>query len=300
VSPSTLRNDAARIRNHIIPELGTIPLAALTAPADEAFMRNRGKAGLSPQSVHHLRSLLRRALNRALRHDLVMRNVVTLTDLPEKVTKYQAKFLSVDEARGFLTAIKGDALEAVWTLALTTGLRRGEVLALRWRDVDLSASTYQVAGTLQRVERQLRVLKPKTEKSKARGYLGRMTVAALEGHRQRQVDAGIHPLPDAYIFTTSTGRAIEPRNVNRSFTRLLARHNLKHIRLHDLRHTVGSLMQTNEEGLRVVMEVLRHSQISTTMNTYVHVENPLLRAATDRLDALLQGGDRVIDGTARS
>ncbi len=285
LGPNSWKNDAARVHNHLIPALGSFTLAQLTPEDVEAFMRGKLTGGLSSQTVLHLRALLRRALNRALRHGLVLRNVAALSDPPKLAKTHEQQFLDVAEARAFLAAIKGDALEALWVLALTTGLRRGEQLALHWRDVDLTARTYHVTGTLQRVEGELRVLEPKTVTSRATGQLA---VEALLAHRARQLAAGIHALPSAFIFTTRTGRPIEPRNVNRSFERLLKRHSLKRIRLHDLRHSIGSLMLANGESPRVVMEVLRHSQIAMTMNVYSHVMPAVTREAMDRLDALLR------------
>jgi integrase len=288
LGPNTWKNDAARVRNHLVPALGSFTLAQLTPEDVEAFTRAKLAAGLSSQTVLHLRALLRRSLNRALRHGLVLRNVAALADPPKLVKTHEQQFLDVAEARAFLAAIKGDQLEALWVLALTTGLRRGEQLALHWRDVDLTVRTYHVTGTLQRVEGELRVLEPKTTASRATGQLAQLAVEALLAHRQRQISAGIHALPSAFIFTTRTGRPIEPRNVNRSFERLLKRHDLKRIRLHDLRHSIGSLMLANGESPRVVMEVLRHSQIAMTMNVYSHVMPAVTREAMDRLDALLR------------
>jgi integrase len=186
-----------------------------------------------------------------------------------------------------LAAIKGEPLEALWVLALTTGLRRGEQLALRWRDLDLEARTYRVTATLQRVGGELRVLPTKTPASRASGHLAALAAQALTEHRARQLAAGLVALPGAIVFTSSSGRSLEPRNVNRSFDRLLRRHGLKHIRLHDLRHSIGSLMLANGESPRVVMEVLRHSQIAMTMNVYSHVMPALTRDAIDRLNTLL-------------
>ncbi len=289
VTSSTWTNDRARIRNHIEPSLGRIPLADLSPDDVEAFMRDKLKAGLAPQTVIHMRGLLRRALNRAVRHGLVFRNAAQLADPPKLTRKREPQFLDVDEARAFLTAIKGEQLEALWTLALTTGLRRGEQLAIRWRDVDLEARTYRVTATLQRAEGELRVLATKTPASRASGHLTALAASALQAHRDRQREAGLLPLPDAFVFTSSTGRPLEPRNVNRSFDRLLRRHQLKHIRLHDLRHSIGSLMLANGESPRVVMEVLRHSQIAMTMNVYSHVMPALTRDAIDRLNQLLEG-----------
>ncbi len=288
LAPNTWKNDAARVHNHLIPSLGSFTLAQLTPDDVEAFTRAKLAAGLSSQTVLHLRALLRRVLNRALRHGLVLRNVAALSDPPKLVKTHEQQFLDVAEARAFLAAIKGDQLEALWVLALTTGLRRGEQLALHWRDVDLVMRTYHVTGTLQRVEGELRVLEPKTAASRATGQLAQLGVDALVAHRARQVSAGIVALPSAFIFTTRTGRPIEPRNVNRSFERLLKRHGLKRIRLHDLRHSIGSLMLANGESPRVVMEVLRHSQIAMTMNVYSHVMPAVTRDAMDRLDALLR------------
>jgi len=300
LAPSTHRDDAARVRNHIAPRgtdgrlrpgtLGAKRLAELEPSDVERLMREKQAAGLSAQSVIHIRGLLRRALKRAVRHGLVVRNVAAIADPPKLVKVREAQFLDVAEARAFMAAIAGEPLEALWVMLLASGLRRGEALALRWGDVDLAARTYSVKGSLQRVGGQLRVMPTKTKGSRSMGQLAQVAAVALAAHRARQGAAGIAPLPTAYVFTSRNGHALEPRNVNRAFAGLLKRHGLKRIRLHDLRHSIGSLMLANGESPRVVMEVLRHSQIAMTMNTYSHVMPALTRDAVDRLDALLTGG----------
>lgn len=284
VSPSTFKHDAARIRNHIIPALGKRRLTDLT-PADiEALMAQKLKEGLSSQTVIHLRGLLRRALGRAVKHGMLSRNVAALADPPRLVRTREPRFLDPEEAQAFLEVVRDEPLEALWTVYLMTGLRRSEALALRWQDVDFRTGTLTVSGAVQYVGGQLQVVETKTAKSRRRMEMPQEVVEALRRHRAAQVAT---PLPQAYVFSTRSGRPLGPRNVNRSFDALLKRAGLEHIRLHDLRHSFASLLLASGEHPRTVMELLGHSQIGLTMNTYSHVMPALKREAMDRLSQLL-------------
>jgi integrase len=177
----------------------------------------------------------------------------------------------------------------MYVLALTTGMRQGELLGLQWADVDLERAEFRVNRALQRYGGQLQLIEPKTAKSRRTGSLTASAVGVLQAHRARQIAAGLAPLPTAFVFTSSAGTALEPRNVTRSFKRLLRRVGLPDIRFHDLRHSFATLLLVQGVSPRVVMEMLGHSQITLTMNTYSHVIPALKEDAAARLDAILGG-----------
>jgi integrase len=176
-------------------------------------------------------------------------------------------------------------------VALFSGLRQGELLGLRWDGVDLEGAALHVNQALQRVNGQLLLVPPKTARSRRSVSLPPMVVEALRHHkagqREERLLAGPEWKETALVFTTRGGSPIEPRNATRSFKRVLARAGIREIRFHDLRHSCATLLLVQGVAPRVVMEILGHSQISLTMNTYSHVLPALQREAAVRLEALL-------------
>src|SRR5262249_51960645 len=169
----------------------------------------------------------------------------------------------------------------------------GQALGLRWAELDLVGGMVRARHAVQRLEGELRTdEEAKTEDSALPRPLARLTVEAVRAHRERQEATGLRPLPTALVFPSTAGTALEPRNVNRAFDRLLNRAELRHVRLHDLRHSFGVMLLENGEHIRVVMELLGHSQLSETLKRYTKVRDQLQRDAIDRLDALLRGSTR--------
>jgi integrase len=236
--------------------------------------------------------ILRAALNKAVKWGFVARNVATLVDTPGS-EQQEMRFLAPEEARQFLEAIRGDRLEALYTVALAIGLRPGEALGLRWQDVNLEAGILTVQVALQRVDGVAQLVELKTRRSRRSLALPPFAVAALAAHRARQEEdrrlAGDTWEEYDLVFTTRRGRPLGPRNVIRSYRRMLRRAGISHRRLYDLRHTCASLLLVQGVHPRVVMDILGHSQISLTMNTYSHVIPELQQEAATRIDDLLKG-----------
>ncbi|MYS33870.1 phage integrase family protein [Streptomyces sp. KhCrAH-43] len=179
---------------------------------------------------------------------------------------------------------------------VSTGLRRGEVLALTWSDVDLNAGQLRVRRNLQRIKRELLFGTPKTARSIRTVSLPKRCVDALHEHRvtqeQERKVAGpkwkpLEHQPGGLIPTTSTGRATDPRSLNRMLTLLCAKARVRRVRVHDLRHTCASLLLAQGVDARIIMETLGHSTITMTLDTYAHVMQTTLRAAADRMDDAL-------------
>jgi integrase len=189
--------------------------------------------------------------------------------------------------------MRGHRLEALYTVALAVGLREGEALGLRWDDVDLEAGTLSVRAAVQRLNGKLRMEEVKTDTSRRLIVLPRVAVEGLQAHRQRQLAEcarlGKRWADTGLVFTSTRGTPLEPRNVVRHFHETLRKAGLPHKRFYDLRHTCASLLLVQGVHPRVVMEILGHSQIGLTMNTYSHVIPTLQKEAASRMDELLSG-----------
>ena len=290
--PSTFRTYEYLIRVHIAPALGRNFLTKLDVREVQAFLNAKASEGLSPQTVGHMRAVLRAALNDALRWGLIHRNAASLAD-PPRIPRKAVIAMSPEDARRIVVAVQGDRLEAVYVLALASGLRQGEVLGLHWSDVDLDSRTLTVQGALQRVGGRLVVVEPKTERSRRKVALPNVAVDALRSHRVRQLNerlvAGTGWQGSDLIFTTAMGNPLDGVNVTHHLHSLMRASGLPEIRFHDLRHGCASLLLAQGVHPRVVMEVLGHSQIALTMNTYSHVIPSLQTDAAERLDAALSG-----------
>ncbi len=170
------------------------------------------------------------------------------------------------------------------------GLRLGESLGLRWSDINFEDGSLSVRIALQRVDGTLQLVEPKSASSRRTIALPQIALEALRAHRTRQLEerllAGEQWRESGLVFTTSDGKPLDARNVFRGFQRLLIRTGLPHLRLHDLRHACATLLIAQGVRPRVVMEILGHSQISLTMNTYGHVTHALQRDAAARVDAV--------------
>lgn len=279
----------AKIRTHVIPAIGTIPLARLT-PIDVGRMLReaptRTPRGLAPRTLAQTRAILRAALNDARRMGLITRNVAALAALPVKVEDYEPVFLTPDQAAAFLDLVKGDRLEAFYTVALALGLREGEALALTWDDVDFARRTISVRRSLQRVKGGgLQALEVKTRRSRRTVPMPDVVERALREHRTRQLRDRI---ASGYVFTTTIGTPLSASNVvRRSFDPIRKTLGLPRLRVHDLRHSCATLLMAQGVPARVVSDILGHSQVSVTLNTYSHVLPAMLNDAAKAMDRAL-------------
>jgi integrase len=289
VRPSTLTSYRSHVEQHIVPELGHIRLDRLRPQHLNAFYQAKSRS-LSAGSVRRLHALLRRALTIAVRWGLISTNPAQLVD-PPSLAEPAIKPYTVEEARTFLAAARMDPLEARWLVGISLGLRQGEVLGLLWEDVDLEDQLLHVRHALQRDRDGRLVLVPtKTARSQRTVAMPPPVGDALRRWREHQsqarANAGDWHDTD-FVFTTAVGTPIHPRNDYRAFRRLIEKAGLRRVRLHDLRHTTASLLLAQGVSARVAMEMLGHSQISVTMNTYTHVAPVQNRDAADRIGELL-------------
>lgn len=291
VRPLTFTSYRQLVRGHITPALGKVVLSKLTPQQVQAFMNAKLSDGFSPRTVQYLRAVLRRALNQALRWDLVVRNVATLVD-PPHVPRAEIKPLTPTELGIFLDAVRGQRFEALYVLAIATGLRRGELLGLKWLDLDLDKATLRVRRALQRLEGGLQFVEPKSANSRRTLTLPLLAVEALRERRRRQLEerlaAGSRWVENGLVFTTRKGTPLDHATVVRDFHRSLKSAGLRHQRPHDLRHANATLMLSEGVHPRVVMEMLGHSSIALTLDTYSHVIPTLQSDAASRVDAVLR------------
>lgn len=282
----TYRGYERNVRCHIVPALGTVPVARLTPAQVRAMLKTMSDNGLSPRSVQYVRATLRVALKQAVADGLAHRNVAELVQGPA-VKRKPVSPLTPEQVGAFLAGVRGDRLEGLYVTAFTMGLRQSELLGLRWQDVDFDAPTLRVMQTLERGKGGGFGL-PKTDKSRRVLYLPTVTATALRTHRTRQIEerlrAGHEWRESGLVFTTHIGTALDHANVRNYFQRHLARLGLPHQRFHDMRHACASFLLTEGVPLKVVQEVLGHSQISLTADTYAHVMPALQREAMAHFD----------------
>jgi integrase len=224
--------------------LGKYPLEKV-GPQDVQMLLNRKlREGLSPKSVRYIRGTLRTALNQAMRWGMVGRNAAALVDGP-RVEQYEIRPFSVEEAKRFLSAVKGDRLEALYSVALTMGLRQGEALGLRWEDIDLDLGYLRVTKQLQRIDSRFVLMEPKTARSRRTLAIPPAIVQTLRDHKLRQ-DRDYASRPDAnplrLAFTRTDGEPLDGTVVTHQFHRILDRAGIAQRRFHDLRHSCATLL----------------------------------------------------------
>ena len=297
LAPSTVSDYRRIIQQMIIPRLGKIRLGALT-PAhiskfDNDLLKGGGRNGkpLAPRSVVYAHAVLGRALQDALRWGLIARNPSRMVKRP-KAPKSEMSVWTAEQARQFLEHVSDDRHYALWFLLLTTGLRRGEVAALRWSDIDLAVKTLSVQRTRVTVDYTVVENEPKTPQSRRRLALDADTVEALRAHRSRQ-NADRKQLGDdwqqtGYVFTDEIGAAMHPQAITDRFQKLAAAAGVPVMRLHDLRHTSATLALSAGVHPKVVQERLGHSSIMITMDTYSHVVQGMQEEAAEKLAGLLR------------
>ena len=284
VRPSTWFQYAGMMRNHVSPRIGGVRLQSLRPAHVQRLLSGMEGAGASPRLRQLVRTVLRAALEHAVRLGEIPRNPADLVDAP-RVPRKEMRWLDGEQAVRLLDEARGDRLEALYVLAVSTGLRQGELLGLRWGDVDLQGGWLAVQRQLSDLRGKLELTEPKTSRSRRTVALPKVAAEALRRHKGR---LGAVPHPTALVFTDARGGPIRRQNLlRRSFRPLLARAGLPRIRFHDLRHTAATLLLGQGVHVKVVQEQLGHSQISVTLDTYSHVLAPMRRDAASRMDEVL-------------
>jgi integrase len=280
-------------KKHLKPELGRIRLEKLKPRDVQALLDEKLKGGLHPRTVQGIRQVLSYALNEAMRWELLSRNVAALVRGP-KAPQHEMTVWNEEQARHFLDCCDREPLGALYVLALHTGLRRGELSALRWSDADIDAGLVTVRRSLQRSRtRGLIFEEPKTEKARRSIRLAPAVVAALKAHRKRQAETrlGAGPLwqDGDLVFCTGIGTPLDPRTLGIDYDRMIEKSKLPRIRLHDLRHTFATIGLSKNIHPKVMSEMLGHSKIALTLDVYSHALPSLQADAADKIAEALTG-----------
>jgi integrase len=280
VKPSTLSSYRLHVTAYVVPKLGAIRLSSLRAPQLNAFYadllahgRREGTA-LSPKTVRNIHGTLHKALDDAVRWGHIGKNPAIHAD-PPKGASPEMRIWTPEQIRSFLDHVVDDRLVAAWYLLATTGIRRGELLGLRWEDVDLEAGAIAVRQTRVSVDYQVSVGTPKTDRGTRSIALDPRTVAVLREHRTRQLEERLAWGPawtdTGLVFTREDGSDIHPQRLSGWFRQRVVSSGLPPIRLHDVRHSYATALIKAGQPVKVVSQRIGHASPTITMTIYQHV-----------------------------
>lgn len=288
--------------NRVVEHIGKIKLADLK-PQHLQKLYNQlqtGEKPLSARSVLHAHLIIQEALDRAIKWGMVHRNVAEAVDAP-RPKKVEMCVWDAKEVRKFLEVAKEDRYYIAFLLAITTGMRKGEILGLRWKDIDFEKNTLSVRQTFARAEKGHDFQEPKSSSGLRSIALPPGTMEALRLHKVQQakekLKAGSLYQDMGMVVATSHGTPVLSRNLDRTWFRLMEKAGVSRIRFHDLRHTHATLMLKNGVHPKIVSERLGHSNISITLDTYSHVLPGLQEAAARQFDESLFGTQKDAENT---
>ncbi|MGB9825061.1 MAG: tyrosine-type recombinase/integrase [Desulfofundulus sp.] len=304
VKTTTKENYESIIKTHLIPELGNIPLSKLSPIHIQSLYAKKlqkGRAdgkdgGLSTRMVRYMHSLLVESLNYAVSIKLIPENPAKSVK-PVRVSQKEMTCLTPEQVKAFLEAAKSDRFFPLFVCALGTGLRRGELLGLKWQDVDLDKGTVTVRRTLARTKDGLVLQEPKSQASCRTVVLPEEVVKILKALKIEQAKQKLKAGPlyqdNGLVFATSIGTPLNPENITkRHLYPVLEKAGLPRIRFHDLRHTHATLLLLKGENFKVVSERLGHSSVAFTLKTYAHVLPGMQEGAAKRINAVLETGSK--------
>lgn len=296
--PTTFDSYLSKLEKHIIPAIGAVQLRQLQATHLQKFYndllasgRVDGRGGLSARTTRYVHAIIHHGLQQAVKEQLIPRNPADAVSLPSQQRK-EIKPLTTNQAQHFLAAIKGERLYPAFMLELATGLRLGELLGLRWGDLDMEKGIVHVQQSLVRTKAGLVFQEPKTERSRRSIPLPENAVRELKRWKAWQNGEKL-ALGEAYrdfnlVFCKETGEPLDPGEFSKYFSRLLEEAGLPHVRFHDLRHTHATQLLQLGVHVKVVQERLGHSTVTMTLDTYSHVLPGLQEDAAARLNSLLE------------
>lgn len=299
VTPKTHERYTEICEKNLGPLIGEVALAKIkTDRIDAAFAkaltegRRRTEGGLSPRTVHHMRRVLIKALGQAVTWERLVKNPAAATT-PPKIERTKMLAYDADQTAVLIEAFRPSRMFIPMLLAVMCGLRRGEILALRWRHVELGDNRrmLSIRESAEQTKDGVRYKEPKAGRSRTVA-LSSMMLAELKAHRARQAEEqlriGIRPDEDSFVVAQVDGRPLKPVSLTHEWTRLLAKTSLPRIRFHDLRHTHASQMLAAGVHPKVASERLGHSTIGITLDLYSHVMPGMQADAAEQVDAALQ------------
>ncbi len=294
VKLTTYQGYERNVRRHLQPTLGRIKLKSLTPTHVRGLYRERLDSGLSPRMVQLIHTTLHKALKQAVADGLIPRNVTEAVKAP-KISRKEIIPLSSAEARRLLKAARDakDRYEPLYVAALGTGMRQGELLGLKWDDVDMERGTLQVRRILSTANGKGFVFtEPKTARSRRSIKLPALVLASLKRHRKAQLEERMSFSGEYFdhglVFASLNGNPVHRQSLTaRSFKPLLESAGLPSIRFHDLRHTCATILLQAGKHPKYVQELLGHATISITLDTYSHVIEGMEGGLGDALDEAL-------------
>ncbi len=288
VEPRTYEQYLSVINAHLVPSLGKIKLQKLTMQQLRAFYAEKIKEGKAPRTVSQYHSVIRKALDDAVNDGLVSRNVASLVR-PPTARRYEPQVLTIEQAKKLLESARGHRLEALIIVAVTTGAREGELLGLHWSDVDFEQKVMYVRRSIGRVKgRGLVENEPKTKTSRRKVMLSDVAITALKEHKvlqdSRRVEVGEKWIDKGVVFPGYVGGYLLHQTMMPLFRRLLADARLPIMRFHDLRHSAATILLSKGVHPKIVQEMLGHSSITMTMDTYSHLFPSMQQDASSGMD----------------
>lgn len=298
LSPKTYDRYMEMVNNNLIPALGRVPLAKLEPLHIETAWGNAlqdgrldGKGGLSPLTVAHLHRLLKQALKKAVKWRMLATNPADMVDAP-MIGDSEIAVLTETELANLINTVKGTALYMPVLLASTTGLRRGEALGLRWKDIDLDRGTLTVTQTLGQAGSLLYFKPPKTKKGRRTVILPSITIEALRRHKVRQAEErlklGLGRDDSGLVFTRPDGQPVIPTSFSRTFCEFVKNKGLPPITFHGLRHSHLSHLMRAGVHPKVASERAGHSSVAITLDIYSHILPGMQEDAAKKIDAVLR------------
>ncbi len=291
VKTKTYEGYESIVRVRVVPHIGRLVLTKLTPLDLQALYARLQTTGLSSRSVHHTHRALHRAFQQAVRWELLVCNPCDGVT-PPQAKRPEMHILTQDQVALLLDATQNHPAHALYVLAVTTGMRQGELLGLRWNDVDLDAARLVVRRALQRQNKAgLVFVEPKTSRSRRTIVLSQRAVAALRRHRTRQLEqrllVGSDWQDQDLVFCNQVGGPLDPSWQRQTFYDALRLADLPTIRFHDLRHTAATLLLVRGVHFKVVSEMLGHATVTLTLDTYSHLVPVLHAQAAAAMDELL-------------
>lgn len=295
VRPNTLKGYRFHADRYLIPDLGRLKLGKLTAREFRLYLDSLKRRGVGARTIRYVHATLRAALEDAMREELLEKNIAKLVR-PPSAPRTERQPLGVEEIRALFKSTRDDRLHAMFVTLALLGLRRSEVLGLRWEDVDLAGGTMQIRRGLHRVDGSLRVMPTKTARSQRTIPLPAPVLSALRSHLSDQEQERQHlgaKWPDSgFVFTTPIGTPIDPDNCSKAVRAACKQAGIRIVRMHDFRHGCVSVLLGLGVPPRTVMEIAGHSGLEMTMNVYAHVTLDDKREALDMLGNLFEEDEK--------
>ncbi len=294
--PASVALYETMLNRHIIPDLGAVPILKLAPQHLSAFYAEKrrngklnGTGGLASRSVRILHNIIHEALDWAVKHQILARNVSDAIDAP-KFSYKEKQVWTAEESRRLLAVAADHEWGPLFLMLLTTGMRRGECLGLRWRDLDWQAGKVRIAQQVTAVKGQIVLGEPKTSKARRSVTLAPSCLSTLKDHRSAQLETRLqarewddHDL----IFCTSRGKPIHPRNIGRTLDRLCQIADVPRLSVHQTRHTHTTLLFQDGQNIKMISERLGHSSVGVTLEIYAHLAENAQDAAATAIDRLL-------------